>query len=511
MKILSAEETRMIDAFTIHEEPIASIDLMERAAVALTEALLRINPDGDKWIVFAGPGNNGGDALAVARLLTLQKRHVECYLVTLPNQVLSADCDINQKRWEALSSTSINLITTSDQLPLIEEGSFVIDGLFGSGVNRPLIAIFAHCVQHINSSGAIVFALDLPSGLFSSENCCNDPKSVIRATHTLTLQLPKEAFFYAENSDFIGKWEVIDIKIHSEGIRRAKSSMYYTTKEDLHPLLHHRRKFDHKGTYGHALLVAGSYGKTGAAVLAAKATMRSGVGKLTVHIPSCAYNIMQISIPEAMVESDSNEKCIASYIDTTRYTAIGIGPGLDTDPLTADVLEHLLQGCDKPIVIDADAINLIASNATFIHLIPPYSILTPHPKEFDRLTGESFSTRQRVEKGLKLAEQHQLYIVLKGANTVLITPEGTCHFNSTGNPGMATAGSGDVLTGVILGLLAQGYESKEAALIGVWLHGYAGDCAATINTEEGMIASDIINHMSDAFRFLKETPDRNIK
>jgi len=505
MKILSVEETRKIDAFTIMEEPIASIDLMERAAKALTDNLLRMNPDENKWIVFAGPGNNGGDALAVARLLTYQKRQVECYLITLPDQTLSADCDTNRKRWEALTGASIHLITTSDQLPKINKGSIVIDGLFGSGINRPLIAIFAHCVQHINTSGAVVFALDIPSGLFSSDNCCNDPKSVIRATHTLTLQLPKEAFFYAENSEFTGNWEVIDIKIHPEGIRRAETSMYYTTKDDLHPLLHHRRKFDHKGTYGHALLVAGSHGKAGAAVLAAKATMRSGVGKLTVHTPSCAYNIMQISIPEAMVEYDSNEKCVASFIETAPYTAIGIGPGLDTYPLTANVLEHLLQRCDKPIVIDADAINLIAANHAWIRLIPPYSILTPHPKEFDRLAGESFSTRQRVEKGIELAMQHQLYIVIKGANTVVITPEGSCHFNSTGNPGMATAGSGDVLTGIILGLLAQGYEPKEAALIGVWLHGFAGDCAAKIHTEEGMIASDIIDHLSDAFRILKET------
>lgn len=504
MKILSAEETRKTDAFTIREEPIASIDLMERAAKALTDTLLRINTKENHWMVFAGPGNNGGDALAVARLLRCQEQSVDCYLVTLPDQPISADCDTNRKRWEALTGAPIRIVTTSDQLPQIKEGSIVIDGLFGSGINRPLVGIFAHCVQHINASKVLVYSLDIPSGLFTGNNCCNDPKSVIRATHTLTLQLPKEAFMYAENSRFTGTWEIVDIHIHPNAISHAETSLFYTTKEDLRPLLHLRGKFDHKGTYGHALLVAGSHGKAGAAVLAAKATMRSGVGKLTVHTPSCAYNIMQISVPEAMVAYDSNEKCIASFIETSPYTAIGVGPGIDTYPLTANVLEHLLQRCDKPLVIDADAINLIAANHTWINLIPPLSILTPHPKEFDRLAGDSFTTRQRIEKGIELATQHQIYIVLKGAYTVLITPEGTCHFNSTGNPGMATAGSGDVLTGILLGLLAQGYEPKDAALIGVWLHGFAGDSAAKVHTEEGMIASDIIDHLSDAFRSLKD-------
>lgn len=503
MKILSAEETRKTDAFTISEEPIASIDLMERAAKALTDALLRMNRKGSHWIVFAGPGNNGGDALAVARLLRSEKEQVECYLVTLPDQPISADCDTNRKRWEAMTGAPIHCVHTSDQLPLIKEESIVVDGLFGSGINRPLVGIFAHCVQHINASEAIVYSLDIPSGLFCSDNCCNDPKSVIRATHTFTLQLPKEAFMYAENSRFTGSWDIVDIRLHPDAISQAETDLYYTTREDLRSLLHHRNTFDHKGTYGHALLIAGSHGKAGAAVLAAKATMRSGVGKLTVHTPSCAYNIMQISVPEAMVAYDSNEKCVASFIETTPYTAIGIGPGIDTYPLTANVLEHLLHRCDKPMVIDADALNLIAANQTWLKLIPPHSILTPHPKEFDRLAGDSFSTRQRIEKAIELATEHQIYIVLKGAHTAIVTPEGSCHFNSTGNPGMATAGSGDVLTGIILGLLAQGYDPKEAALIGVWLHGFAGDCAAKVHTEEGMIASDIIDHLSDAFRGLK--------
>jgi ADP-dependent NAD(P)H-hydrate dehydratase / NAD(P)H-hydrate epimerase len=503
MKILSAEETRKADAFTISEEPIASINLMERAAMELTDALLRMNRKGSRWIVFAGPGNNGADALAVARLLRSEKEQVECYLVTLPHQPVSPDCDTNRKRWEAVTGAPIQCVQTSDQLPPIKEGSIVVDGLFGSGINRPLVGIFAHCVQHINASAALVYSLDIPSGLFSGNNCCNDPKSVIRATHTLTLQLPKEAFMYAENSRFTGSWDIVDIRLHPDAISKAETDLYYTTQEDLRCLLHHRNTFDHKGTYGHALLIAGSNGKAGAAVLAAKAAMRSGVGKLTVHTPSCAYTIMQISVPEAMVAYDSNEKCVASFIETTPYSAIGIGPGIDTYPLTANVLEHLLHRCDKPMVIDADALNLIAANQTWLKLIPPHSILTPHPKEFDRLAGDSFSTRQRIEKAIELATEHQLYIVLKGAYTAIVTPEGSCHFNSTGNPGMATAGSGDVLTGIILSLLAQGYEPKEAALLGVWLHGFAGDCAAKVHTQEGMIASDIIDHLSDAFRSLK--------
>ena len=303
-----------------------------------------------------------------------------------------------------------------------------------------------------------------------------------------------------ENSPYVGEWKVLNINVHPRIVADTQTNYYMVTEEDIACVFQPRKRFSHKGTYGHALLVAGSRGKMGAAQLSAKACLRSGAGMLTVHIPKCGETIMQTAFPEAMVEMDAHEEFFTTVPSITPYTALGVGPGLGQQLETAVALDELLSSVIKPVVLDADALNLIASNNDILAKVPSRSILTPHPKEFDRLAGTSNSAYERLQKAREFAKEHRLCIVLKDAYTAVCTSEGNVYFNTCGNPGMATAGSGDVLTGIILGLLAQGYEPETAAVAGVFLHGTAGDLAAAHWSEYGMIAGDIIEALGKAFK-----------
>jgi NAD(P)H-hydrate epimerase len=265
-----------------------------------------------------------------------------------------------------------------------------------------------------------------------------------------------------------------------------------------------REKHSHKGTYGHSLIIAGSYGKIGAAVLASQACLRAGAGLLTTYIPKCGYEIVQISIPEAMCLTDENEHYISKLPDTTLYSSIGIGPGIGKNPVTKTVtktvIKQLFTSIKKPIVIDADALNILSENNKLLEILPKNSILTPHRKEFERLVGKCKTLTECFEKQKQFAKKHTCIVVLKEANTCICNQEGKLFFNTSGNPGMATAGSGDVLTGIITGLLAQNYQPLEAALIGVYFHGKAGNEALQFKSESSLIASDII----DALKIEKE-------
>ena len=294
-------------------------------------------------------------------------------------------------------------------------------------------------------------------------------------------------------------------KIHSQDIhplihKEIKIHFFSVEKTDITPLVPVRNPFAHKGNFGHALLIAGSRGKTGAAVLAAKACLRSGAGLLTVHIPACGEIILQTTIPEAMIEIDESHDFITGLNITSKYNAIGIGPGIGCNEKTAAVLHRLFDDANQPMVLDADAINLIAQDKQLQQKLPENSILTPHAGEFDRLAGNSENACERLQKACQWAVEHKSYIVLKGANTAICTPNKECYFNPTGNPGMATAGSGDVLTGIILGLLAQSYSPLNAALVGTFLHGLAGDLAANLKSQESLIASDIIENLGAGFK-----------
>ena len=503
MKIFPSSSIKKLDAYTIEHEPIASIDLMERAAQALTKAITERWDSETPVTVFAGPGNNGGDALAVARMMAEKEYTVEVYLFN-PKGELSADCQTNKELVEMMDNVKFNEISTQFAPPVLTPQHLVIDGLFGSGLNKPLNGGFAAVVKYINSSSATVVSIDIPSGLMGEENTFNIKNHIIRADVTFSLQLPKLAFLFAENTPYVGEWDLLDIELSEEGIEETETNYEMLEAEEIRSLIKTRQQFAHKGNFGHALLIAGSKGMAGASILAARACMRSGVGLLTVHAPMCNNDILQTSIPEAMVEPDANDTCFAFPTDTDDYQAVGIGPGLGKSEETEAALIEQLEHCQTPVVLDADALNILANHRHTLTHLPKGSILTPHPKELERLVGKCQDSYERLTKACELAHSAKVHIILKGAYSAIITPEGKCFFNPTGNPGMATGGSGDVLTGVILALLAQGYAAGEAAKIGTYIHGLSGDFAQKKQGMIGLIASDIVNYLPSAWRLLSE-------
>lgn len=499
MKIFTSNQIKELDKYTIEHEPIKSIDLMERAARAITSAICDRWPSSMPVVVFAGPGNNGGDALAVARMLVEQGYQVQTFLFNISDH-LSADCAENKHRLaDRKGRLLLTEVTQEFDPPRLESGMLVIDGLFGSGINKPLAGGFASLVKYINQSAATVVSIDVPSGLMTEDNTYNVRANIIRADVTLTLQNIKLAFLFAENQQFVGELQVLDIGISSEGMERMEAQYTMTGADDIRKLLRPRNAFAHKGNMGHALLVAGSYGMAGAAVLAAKACMRSGVGKLTVHTPRRNVGVLQTAVPEAVLHLDREETIFSEALSTDDFQAMGIGPGLGTTEQTSIAMIAQLRRAECPVVADADALNILAARRAWLQQLPKGIILTPHPKELERLEGQCVDSYERLVKALHMAEKLHGYVVLKGHHTAICMPDGHIAFNTTGNAGMATAGSGDVLTGIITGLLARGYQQRDACLLGVYLHGLAGDLAAEELGEESLLASDIIAFLPKAF------------
>lgn len=520
VKILSAEQIRALDKYTIQNEPVASIVLMERAATkltaALTEGYIRKN---DVIIIMCGMGNNGGDGLAVARLLIQQGYlHVSAYIVRHSVQGTD-DFEANEIRLKNIGG--FHYIETEMQIPAIPANAVVIDALFGSGLNRAVEGISAQVIRAINQSGAVVFSVDVPSGLY-----CDKPNSevdaIVKADVTFTFHAPKLCFMFPDNGLYVGWFRVLDIGLNKEFSNSQATSYSYITQHTIELIIKARNKFSHKGTYGHALVAAGSYGKIGAAILAVKAALRSGAGLVSTLVPDCGYEIMQTTCPEAMVliqptgdawkakdelfnveVKKSRDTLSIGYlhqVDLSKFSAIGIGPGIGTGKDSAVFVEEILKRYGKPMVIDADALTIIAEHDKLKSLIPKGSILTPHPGEFKRLVGEWADDLDKIGKQIAFASKHQVVVILKGAHTSITTPEGYVYFNSTGNPGMAKGGSGDVLTGVLTSLLAQGYTPARAAAIGVYIHGVAGDMAAEQLSQTGIAAGDIIAQLAKAFK-----------
>ncbi|MDO4165751.1 MAG: NAD(P)H-hydrate dehydratase [Bacteroides sp.] len=504
MKIFPTSSIKQLDAYTIENEPIASIDLMERAARALYAAIVQRWKESDTpFTVFAGPGNNGGDALAVARLLAGDGYRVEVYLFNTKG-TLSPDCAANRDRLSGLPGITFHEISTQFTPPTLTEDHVVIDGLFGSGLNKPLSGGFAAVVKYINASPATVVAIDVPSGLMGEDNTYNVSAHIVRAHLTLTLQLPKLSFLFAENAPYVGEWRILDIGLSEEAIEETDTDFYLTERDDIVWQLKPRERFAHKGNFGRALLIAGSQGMAGASILAARACLRAGVGLLTVHVPFCNNIIVQTAVPEAMTDIDFSETCFSAAVDTDDYQAVGIGPGLGKSADTKDALFELIEACQVPMVVDADALNLLAEQRSLVGHLPKGSILTPHPKELERLVGKCQNSYERLMKACELAHTAGVHIILKGAYTAVVSPLGFCYFNTTGNPGMATGGSGDVLTGIVLALLAQGYEAEAAARIAVYVHGLAGDIAARKQGMIGMTAGDLVTALPMAWKMFEE-------
>jgi len=501
MKLFTTKQIATLDQYTIQNEPVSDIDLMERASMQITNWVVQRFSTEQKIVFFAGPGNNGGDALAVARQLAeLDFVCSVCQVDT--GKGLKGSPAINWKRLEEQGKVKRLKMASINDFPELNDDDVIIDGLFGSGLSRPLDGLAAHIINRLNQLTNTIIAIDIPSGLMGEDNSGNDPDKILRADFSLTFQFPKISFLFAENEQFVGDWEVLPIGLHKDGIDAEPTPFHLIQKEEIQSIMPVRSRFDHKGTLGHALLIAGSYGKMGAAVLASKACLRAGVGLLTTHIPRLGYNILQTAVPEAMASVDQHDFVFTEIPKIEPYAAIGVGPGLDQKQNTRKALYALIENAKVPLVIDADALNILSIQKEWLDKLPEGSILTPHPGEFKRIAGETENSYQRLETQIAFSKRHRCIVVLKGAFTSISLPDGSVYFNSTGNPGMATGGSGDVLTGIILGLLAQGMTSAEAAILGVYLHGLAGDIAAKKKSEFSLIAGDIVEAMGKAFKKL---------
>lgn len=511
MKVFSAMQMRELDAFTIQTENISSTELMERAAREVVRALMVRWQKPTHFVVFAGAGNNGGDALAVSRLLLNEGYSVKTYLFN-PQYELRPDCQINKERLKVMPNADFVEVCAQFEPPRITSEMVILDGLFGTGLNKPLTGGFASLVKFINASPATVVSIDMPSGLMCESNADNIDAHIVRANLTLTFQYPKLSQLIDDNYKYVGELEILNIGLSQTYAERLQTPYYLIEPHHVAPLRIPRLPIAHKGTCGHALLIAGKYGMAGAAILAAKACMRSGVGKVTVHTPTRNNDILQISVPEAILSHDEAPLCFSTPLsDITSYQALGIGPGIGTAPETCSAFLKQIQHAPLPLVIDADGINILATHRGALHLLPKGSILTPHLGEFMRLGNRSINHYTALCEAQEKAATYGVYIVLKGRYTAICAPDGRTFFNTTGNSGMATAGSGDVLTGVLTALLAQGYPPLHACLLGVWLHGTAGDCAAKKLTEESLNASDIVDFLPEAFMTLHRLNDKPSK
>lgn len=497
MKIFTASQIRACDAYTIHASSISSLELMERASTRCVEWILNNVPKDSVFIVLCGTGNNGGDGLAVTRMLHRMGYGAKAFLLKF-NETLSEDCNHNLHRLEKMGEDLVSVLEPGSFIADLPEHIIIIDAILGTGLNRAPDEWVQEFISHINDLPNRKIAIDIPSGM-PADNIPANEKSILKVEDTLSFQFYKRSFLHPETGRLAGNIHILDIGLHATFIASTHSNYNAIEESTIKALYHSRDPFSNKGTFGDALIIGGSYGMIGAMVLASKAAVRAGAGKVRVFIPECGYNILQSTVPEVMCTT-KGEKQVSNMSGWESAKAIGIGPGLGTQDYTAKAFADFIDACKQPVVIDADALNILAKQPELLHKLPPHSILTPHPKEFERLFGKSVDSMLQLEHARTQAMKYNIYIVLKGHYTTVITPEGESWYNMTGNAGMASGGSGDVLTGIITGLLAQGYDSYAASIIGVYLHGLAGDFAAEKQSQEAMMASDIIENMGKAYK-----------
>ncbi len=502
MKIFTTEDIRAIDRQTIEKEGVTALQLIERAADGIVNEIVSRWRPTKRTVVFAGPGNNGADALAVARQLVEQGYAPDIYLFNIGGNRLSHECRVCRDSLLQLDGVNFTEVTGTFTLPELTRSHLVIDGLFGSGLKEPLMGGFKTLVRYINESEASVVSIDVPSGMFGDWNKGAINSDIVHATLTLTFEFPRLAFMMKENAELVGKWKLLDIGLNTEAIRRTPTNFQIVDAVGARRLLKPRPDFCSKADFGNALLVAGSYGMMGAALFAARGALRSGVGKLTVHAPGWGYDVIQQQAPEALYDSDKNDNIVTEIKATHAYNAVAIGPGIGTSEATVTALETFLKSAGSPVVLDADALNCVAQRRTMLNLLPQHSILTPHAGEFDRLFGSHANDEQRLLKAIKVADDYNLLILLKGHYSALVRPDGKVYFNITGTPALATPGSGDVLTGIILSFMAQGYRPEISPLLASYIHGVAGQLAAETHGDYGVTASDIAENVG---RAIKET------
>ncbi|MGY5846673.1 NAD(P)H-hydrate dehydratase [Salegentibacter sp. HM20] len=501
MKILSAEKLQEADKYSIEQQGIQSLELMERAATRVFNEIHSRLQNADIPIkIFCGPGNNGGDGLVIARLLLKQNYRPEVFIVNF-TQNRSEDFTTNLTRLEKIKNAKIAEIDEANDIPEISKGDFVVDAIFGIGLSRKVSGIAREVINKVNESKAFVLAIDMPSGLFSDKIPEAD-EAVINAEFTLSFQCPKMVFYLPQTMNYIGQVKILDIGLDRKFIAGAEAQAQLIGIKEAACLYKERQKNSHKGDFGHSLVIGGSYGKMGSVVLSARAVLRTGSGLCTVFSPSCGYEILQIGIPEVMTLSDKNEKVLSHIKFDLDPDAICFGMGAGTKPAVQTAFEEFLASAKSPLLIDADGINILSKKSELLKLLPENSILTPHPGELKRLLGKWEDDFDKIHKVQAFVKKHKLILVLKGAHTFIFNKD-RIYINNSGNAGMATAGSGDVLSGVITGLLSQKYEPLQAAIFGVFLHGLSGDLATAKISEESLIASDIIEHLGDAYNKIR--------
>ncbi len=494
MKILNQLQIHEADRQTIRMEPIASIDLMERAAKACFEWICQNYNTDKKLILLCGTGNNGGDGLALYRMLRQKKYKCTLFEFEL-GKISSHDYNLNKSKIAEENFKEL----THESLSQIQKNEVIIDAILGTGLNRPVEGSLKRIIQVLNGMPNTILSIDIPTGLFSDFNHENHPNGIVKATHTLSFQMPKLAFLLPEYGEKSGHFDLLDIGILPSYLEKVSTPYHYLTAEKAKIYFKTPKKFDHKGSNGNLLLIAGSRGKMGAAILAARAALRTGAGKLSVLTPKCGIDILQNTIPEAIIETNYGVNSISGYYDLN-YNTISIGPGMGTNSDAKKFLESVLTSSSAQMVIDADAINIIAEHPKLKEILPKNSIITPHPKEFERLVGSWKTEQEKLKLLIQFSANHNLICILKGAHSAIALPDGNIWFNSSGNPAMATAGSGDVLTGIIGGLLAKGYTPMEASLMGVFAHGYSADILCESISPAFMLASDLINGLNSVWR-----------
>ncbi len=503
MKLLSDRQIRICDQYTIEQEGIASIDLMERAASACYQWMQNHLPLAREIVVICGSGNNGGDGLALARLL--HQNGLKVTVLLIESERYSSD---NQHNQQKLGEINLRIEKAEpERIAAISAGSLIVDALLGTGFTAPLRPEIEGLIEAASARyDCLKISLDLPSG-FSGEAPVD---FAFRANITLCFQRPRLQFFFAENEQFLGRWELLDIGLQvpvfeSEAINQEPPHLqnaHYITLKEVRQLLRKSSRFAHKGSMGRALLIGGADGKTGALTLAVGSCLRSGVGLTWAYCTPAAERALHILAPEAQIIRSEYPEFPAGSLNTESFQAVGFGPGCGMAQETANLLKLLIQNANQPLVLDADALTILAEHKTWLSFLPPYTLLTPHPGEFDRITGKHTKGWDRLCSAITLSQKTGTLIVLKGAFSALVCPDGSVFFNSTGNPGMATAGSGDVLTGLLSGLIAQGYSCRDAAIIGVFLHGLAGDLAASALSENALKAGDLIEFLPEAWKTL---------
>lgn len=499
MKLFTNEQIRTIERSTIETEGVLPAEIIERVAEGVADEIASRWRPSKPTIVFAGPGNNGADALASARLLYERGFRPSVYLFNIGGDKLSVECIAARDR--LLQSTpDIDFIEVTSRFtpPEISQSHLVVDGLFGAGLREELRGGFMSLVQYINEEHPTVVSIDLPSGMFGDWNPRIVNRNTIHATLTLAIQFPRLCFFMEDNAELVGEWKTIDVGLSQQAISSLPAEFCLVEKRDIHRRLRRRKEFCSKADFGSAILYAGSYGMMGAAQLAARGALRGGVGKLTVCAPKCGYQILQTAVPEALYRNNRGDMILTEIHPERDFSAIAIGPGIGTNEITVKALEDFLSAIDKPVVLDADALNCIALRPAMLNTIPILSVLTPHAGEFDRMFGPQPSSEARLRKAIEMAKFYNIIIILKGRYTAIVRPDGKIYFNSSGCPGMATAGSGDVLTGLLTAMMAQGYPAEIASIIAVYIHGVAGEMAQAKQGEYGVTAGDIADNIGPA-------------